>query len=213
MTRSQINRRYTWLGAAVLCVLLAIAIGVGVAQASRQDAGGVVRANTAGQGAHPHPFNVAAAPAANGVSETLHSVLADAGVTKVMTVAQVGAGDHVAQLVAATRPGGDVCFTVAHAAGRIVEPLNCDSGAYLRIWTGASGSGDPAVENSSSARLIALVSAEVSTVRVTFADGSSRLLTPDSLGVVSIESAGGAELPLRVDALATDGTPLVTLGG
>jgi hypothetical protein len=198
--------KLVFAGMAVLAV--AVAGGIGFARAASPTA--AEQANTFGSGGTTRSLHFAPTASAAGLSAVADSVLADANVVRSARLASLGSGDHAAALVAAATATGSTCFTATHAGGKIVEPLNCQSGAYLRVWNDASGDGAPSIANSTSQRVFAVVSQEVASVRISFADGSSRLLLPDSAGAIAIATSGGASRATRLEALGTDGGVLTS---
>lgn len=193
-------------GIALLLGGVALAAAIGAAGGSIGNDGPNGPPNTVGRGAHARVMSALAGAAAANLSATARDLLASAGATRAVSVARLGTGSHAAELFSVTLPGGRNCLTVSHAAGRIVEPLNCASDAYLRVWSDASGNGDPDIAKATSMRLVAVVASEVDAVRISFADGSAQTLTPDANGVVALEADGGAALPVQVEVLAADGS-------
>lgn len=192
----------------LVAVALVIGASFGVARAALRDTSSPVP-NTAGSGGHARAL---AGGARADLTQTERDVLAASGVTSASVLASIGGGSHTARLLAAPTPTG-TCLTVSHANGNIVEPLNCSSDAYLRVWHDASGSAAASgIANAQSFRIIAVASAEVASVSVTFANGSSRTFTPDSRGVVTLEGGGGAHRATSVAAFAADGSQLASIG-
>jgi hypothetical protein len=188
------------LGLAGLALTVA-ATATGIALARANAPVPPAQANAFGSGATPRPVQIAASQSARGISPVADSLLTAAQATASARVAVVGRGAGAATLFAVKQPSGEICFSVAHAGGNIVEPLNCHSDAYMRVWSDASGSGVTDIAQSVSQHVIAVVSQEVLAVRVTFADGSSKLAYPTAVGVISASTAGGASRVTQLEAL------------
>jgi hypothetical protein len=182
----------------------AIATGLAFGLAANPRANGTP--NTFGMGASAR--SITGTPIAEtSLSTTARDALATAGARNPARIASVGSGSQQAVLLQVNNAAGDSCLTVSHFGGKVVEPLNCHGDAYLRTWTDASGSGEIGPTGIGSVRTITAVAADVRTLRVSFADGSSRLIAPDRNGVVTLVSAAA---PTNVEALGTDGSVLVT---
>jgi hypothetical protein len=192
----------------VVLALVAIAFAACIGFAGASAPGPNVPPNTLGSGGHPYaitaPAGAVSSPAAQGPIET---VLSDAGATGgAIPIAAVGSGGDTATLLAVTRADGQECLTVAHAGGKIVEPLNCASGAYMRVWLDQTGSG----EVPTTTHVIVVVSREVNRVQASFADGTTLTEYPDGNGVVTIETDRGAPV---LTALPANGASLGSIGG
>lgn len=204
-----VGRRALRVGAvAALCSALVVIVGA--AWGAGIPGLVYVTPNTAGAGGHQRTidFSTLAAPTA---SEPLSAVLSNANPKRESVVAKVGTGQQVAQLIAVEMGDGRTCFTASHATGKIVEPLNCGADAYIRLWSDAHGTGEPSTDNVESSRIIVLVATEVQRVRVTFDDGSTRTLAPNSSGAVALEAGATSPKPVLLDALAEDGSTLVSV--
>lgn len=189
------------LTAAAAVVVVTAAGGIGFGRAAIDTTG---PANTAGRAATAYAIGL------DGLARLpafAQSVLVDYGATLATVLATAGSGTDESQLLA-VRVAGVTCLTATHGGGHIVEPLNCDNDAYLRVFSDANGSGDVGGAPSAS-RLLAVVSREVTAVDVTFADGRTTTLKPDGRGVVAVESAAR---PVSVTAVGADGTKLAGLG-
>lgn len=189
------------LAVAAVALVIAAVGGIGFGRAATGAAG---PANTAGQGATAYLIGLDGRAQ---VPSFVQSVLVGEGATLATTLATAGSGTHESQLLA-VRVAGATCVTATHAGGHIVEPLNCNNDAYLRVFTDANGSGDIGSTPAAS-RLLAVASREVARVDVTFQDGSATTAKPDGNGVVVIASVAR---PTSVTAIAADGTTLAVLG-
>jgi len=195
----------------VACATVGLGAFIGVSYAAQSN-GSVSTPNTAGSEGHDRTFHSSAAPIAlTALPATAQAALVGVGAKTVVPIAGIGSGEHATNVYAVTSTTGTTCVEVTHAGGNIAEPANCASDAYLRVWNDASGVGDPGTGAIVSKRIVALVSAEVSTVRVIFADGSARNLSPDANGIVTLETTSGQAMPTAVDALDASGTTLATL--
>jgi hypothetical protein len=198
---------------AVLATCAAVGLGAFIGVSSAAPSGnpsGI--ANTAGSGGHPHSVQAAGAvaPVAT-LPAPAQAALGAIGAKAAAPLVSVGTGSHATNVYAATDAGGATCIEVTHAGGNIAEPANCVSDAYLRVWSDASGTGAPGSGTIVSKRIVAAVSTEVRTVRVTFADGSSRDLSPDANGLVTLETGAGQAVPTSVSAIDAAGTTLASL--
>jgi hypothetical protein len=161
-------------------VVFAVAAGIGIAAGATGSAS--APPNTAGAGGSPPKVPVALPLAVPALVDS-----ATAGVQDTATVVgKVGSGEHESLLVA-VQHGGLTCFTATHAAGAIVEPLNCAQDAFLRVWDDTSGSGDLA-SGANSQRVFALVAAEARAVVFVLADGTTKTVIPDASGVAALET-------------------------
>lgn len=168
--------------------------------------------NTAGTSGHPRALHASAAPiAVAALPGPAQAALGSIGSKAAAPLATVGAGAHATTVFAVRGADGATCIEVTHAGGNIAEPANCVSDAYLRVWNSASGTGDPGTGTIVSKRIVAVVSAEVSTVRVLFADGSSRDFSPDANGIVTLETTSGQTMATAVEAIASTGATLASL--
>lgn len=197
-------------GVVVMSLLLGIALGA--AWASRTAIDLSLMPNTAGIGGSPRPVDFSSAALRPTPSDVLNAVLRDAGATEAVVVGESGVSAQSAELIAVRLPNGNTCFTASHAGGKIAEPLNCSSDAYLRVWSDAHGSpSDLSINEARNARLLVLVATEVNSVRVSLADGSTRTLVPDNEGVATIQTAEPENRPIKVEALAKDGAVIASI--
>jgi hypothetical protein len=200
-------RKHRKLRTVIILTAAATAFGAYIGFAGASATGPTQRPNIIGSGAHPYTITAPTVAVSSPASlASVHAVLADDGATGQATpIAAVGSGGDTATLLAVKGSGGQECLTVAHAAGKIVEPLNCSSDAYMRVWLDQTGSGDTAATT----HVIAAVSREVDRVQASFADGTTLTEQPDSNGVVAIETDRGAPV---LTALAADGSSLGSIG-
>lgn len=202
-----------WKPVAVIAACVAIGLGAFIGVSAAASGGSPSQANTAGTGGHAYSLHaVAATVSASNLPAPAQAELAHIGAISAAPLASVGSGANETDVYGVTASSGAACIEVTHAGGTIAEPPNCTSNAYLRVWSAESGTGDPEAGTASLTRVIAAVSTEVKTVRVSFADGSSRDFTPDGNGLVVVQTAGGQALPTSVSALDAAGVPLATMG-
>jgi len=98
-------------------------------------------------------------------------------------VEEVRSGQGRGELIGtATRKDVEQAFGVS--GGEHVEPLNCSSDAYMRVWVDQSG----APGTVTTTRIIVAVAREVHAIRASFTDGSTLTEQPDGNGVVKIEA-------------------------
>jgi hypothetical protein len=202
-------REHGRLRVAVMLLLTAVVFGafIGFARASAPSPNTIP--NTLGKGAHPYPITVttpvSAASTAVDASAT-RAVLSNGGATGTASiVASVGEGGSKAVLLAAKLPDGRDCLTVAHFGGTVLEPLNCSTDAYMRIWLDASGKPGAVMTT----EVIVVVAREVNAVQASFPDGSTLTKNPDANGVITFETNRGAP---AIEALAADGSSLGSIG-
>jgi hypothetical protein len=213
-TKSIIAGRMLRIFVVVLLGSVAFGVSIGAAYSmisspsSSSDAASP--ANTFGKGAHARPITIPATTSSMSKAAQVglaKKVLATSGVTRSMDLASTGSGDNEDTLMAMNLPSGEQCLTVSYNAGSAVEQPNCASDAYLRVWIEESGASS---DTAASARVIAVAATEVKTVRINLSDGSSHTLQPDGNGVVTFATGESEGLPVKIEALAADGSSLAS---
>lgn len=204
--------RWKSIALIVSCVAVGGGIFIGVSSAAPSDNPSGL-ANTAGAGGHPYPMNGAGpAVALAGLPALVRSELSTIGATSAVPLASIGGGSDETVVYGTTGSSGASCVEFASAGATIASPPNCASSANLRVWSEESGTGNPDHGDVTSTQVVAVVSTSVATVRVTFADGSTRDYAPDGTGIVMVETTSGQSVPESVSALDAAGTTLATLG-